>query len=80
MASQQFFERDGAGQAMRDPEAHPITGPLLAGGPAELARRHEVARGEAYADACHLCDRTRAALRVRFPEELGPAQMYGPMS
>ncbi|HET7498044.1 MAG TPA: radical SAM protein [Candidatus Eisenbacteria bacterium] len=65
--------------ARYDPEAHPITGPLLAGGPAELARRHGVGHGEAYADACHLCDRTRAALRVRFPEELGPAQMYGPV-
>lgn len=65
--------------ARYDPEAHPITGPLLAGGPAELARRHGVppADGDGYADACHLCDQTRRALRHRFPDELGPDPIYG---
>jgi len=59
------------------PERHPITGPLLAGGPAELARRFEVPHGESYADACHLCYETRCALRSRFPEILTPGQVYG---
>jgi MoaA/NifB/PqqE/SkfB family radical SAM enzyme len=65
--------------ARYDPEAHPITGPLVAGGPAELARRHGVlpADGDGYADACHLCDQTRRTLRHRFPEELGPDPIYG---
>jgi hypothetical protein len=60
-----------------DPDAHPITGPLLAGGPVELARRHGIPMADGYADACHLCYETRAALRPRFRVELGPAQMYG---
>jgi organic radical activating enzyme len=60
-----------------DPDAHPIAGPLLAGGPVELARRHGIPTTDGYADACHLCYETRTALRSRFPVELGPAQMYG---
>jgi len=60
-----------------DPDAHPITGPLLAGGPLELARRHGIPVTDGYADACHLCYETRTALRSRFPVELGPPQMYG---
>jgi MoaA/NifB/PqqE/SkfB family radical SAM enzyme len=59
------------------PETHPIAGPLLAGGPAELARRYGVAHADGYADACHLCDETRRALRSRFPEILAPDHMYG---
>ena len=61
------------------PEAHPVVGPLLAGGPAELARRYDLTPGEGatYADACHLCYATRLALRQRFPAELAPDQMYG---
>lgn len=60
-----------------DPEAHPIIGPLLAGGPAELSRRYGLTPAAGYADACHLCYETRLALRGRFPEILGPDQMYG---
>ncbi len=59
------------------PASHPVIGPLLAGGPAELARRHGIDCGGDYADACHLCDHVRRALRGRFPETLGPDQMYG---
>ncbi|HSJ59441.1 MAG TPA: radical SAM protein [Anaerolineae bacterium] len=58
------------------PDDHPICGPLLAGGPAELVRRYDVPHEEAYADACHLCDAARRALRSRFPEILAPDQMY----
>ena len=48
-------------------EEHPITGPLLEGGPAALARRFEIPHDASYADACHLCYETRRALRDRFP-------------
>jgi MoaA/NifB/PqqE/SkfB family radical SAM enzyme len=60
-----------------DPENHPIVGPLLKGGPAELARRYSVAHEEVYADACHLCYEVRRSLREHFPEILTPDQMYG---
>lgn len=60
-----------------DPDAHPIAGPLLAGGPAELARRHGREPHGGWADACHLCYATRAALRPRYPGVLAPAEMYG---
>ena len=64
--------------ARYQPEAHAIVGPLLAGGPAELVRRFRLPHAAGYADACHLCDEARRALRPRFPEILAPAQMYGP--
>jgi hypothetical protein len=63
--------------ARYDPDGHPVTGPLLAGGPLELARRNGIPVKPTYADACHLCYETRDALRKRLPEVLGPAQMYG---
>jgi len=59
------------------PEAHPVCGPLLAGGPAELVRRYNLPLAGALADACHLCYTARSLLRTRFPEALGPGQMYG---
>ncbi len=59
------------------PDAHPVVGPLLDGGPAELVRRYELAHEEAYADHCHLCYESRRALRSQFPEQLTPDQMYG---
>jgi len=63
--------------ATYDPRTHPIVGPLLEGGPAELVRRYDLPHEEAYADSCHLCYRAREALRPRFPEVLAPDQMYG---
>jgi hypothetical protein len=60
-----------------DPHTHPICGPILQGGPAELARKYNVAHEENYVDECHLCYRTRVKLRDAFPEELAPDQMYG---
>jgi hypothetical protein len=62
---------------MYNPQTHPINGPLLAGGPAELARYYDFKPEEKYADACHLCYETRLALRARFPEILAPDQVYG---
>ncbi|HSG59580.1 MAG TPA: radical SAM protein [Woeseiaceae bacterium] len=60
-----------------DPDAHPIVGPLLAGGPAEIVRRYDLPHADGYADHCHLCYTMRCALRERFPGALTPDQMYG---
>jgi MoaA/NifB/PqqE/SkfB family radical SAM enzyme len=59
------------------PHTHPITAPLLDGGPAELVRRYGLEHLPAYADACHLCYRARQQLRTKFPEILTPDQVYG---
>ena len=60
-----------------DPDAHPIVGPLLRGGPVELVRQYGLSHAETYVDECHLCDEARRMLRARFPEILMPDQMYG---
>ena len=59
-----------------DADNHPIVGPLLTGGPAEIVRRYGLCHEEGYADHCHLCYTARCALRRRFPDELTPDQMY----
>ena len=59
------------------PDEHPIVGPLLDGGPAEIVRRYELAHDDGYADHCHLCYLSRRSLRSRFPDVLAPDQMYG---
>lgn len=63
--------------AAYDPPAHPVVGPLLLGGPAALVERYGLPHEEAYVDACHLCYEARVVLRERFPEVLGPGQVYG---
>jgi len=63
--------------AAYDPDSHPVIGPLLAGGPAELVRRYKLPHQKKYADACHVCYEARRALRKRFPKILGPGQMNG---
>lgn len=60
-----------------NPDSHPITGPILAGGPFELVKRYGLPHEQDYADACHLCYTACKALRPRFPEILLPDQMYG---
>jgi MoaA/NifB/PqqE/SkfB family radical SAM enzyme len=62
-----------------DPDAHPICGPLLDGGPAALVTEYGIPQSSrsAYADACHLCYAARTTLRARFPQCLHPDQMYG---
>jgi hypothetical protein len=60
-----------------DGRLNPVTGPLLSGGPAGLIRHYGLPVQDAYADACHLCFEARRALRSRFPNILGPDQMYG---
>ncbi len=59
------------------PASHPITGPLLRGGPAELVRLYDLPHADAYADACQLCYESRRQLRSRFTELLAPDPMYG---
>lgn len=49
------------------PEEHAIIGPLLAGGPAGLVSRYGLQPHPGYADACQLCDHSRALLQSRFP-------------
>jgi hypothetical protein len=63
-----------------DPARHPIVRLLLNGGPIALARfaadlGFEMA--PRYVDDCHLCYRAREFLRPRYPELLGPDEMYG---
>jgi MoaA/NifB/PqqE/SkfB family radical SAM enzyme len=60
-----------------DPDAHPICGLLLAGGPAALVTEYNLGHASHYADACHLCYEARTSLRARFPDLLKPDQMYG---
>lgn len=60
-----------------DPEAHPIVGPILKGGPAELVRAHGLPLHGNFADACHLCYAARQALRERYPGHLAPPEVYG---
>lgn len=59
------------------PDAHPICGPLIHGGPAELARTCGQTPAPGYIDACHLCYLTRKAVLDRYPEALAPKQVYG---
>jgi hypothetical protein len=63
-----------------DPTGHPIVRVLMQGGPYALGRYAADSGFElapAYVDACHLCYRAREFLRLRFPDLLGPDEMYG---
>jgi len=62
-----------------DPDAHPICGPLLEGGPAALVSEYSLPHESGYADACHLCYEARISLRSCFPEILTPDLIYGVM-
>lgn len=55
---------------------HPIGGPLLTGGPAELARTYGLSPEAGYIDECHFCWLLRNQLRPQFPDCLAPAQVY----
>jgi len=59
------------------PNEHPIVGPLVAGGPAELARRYGLPAGDRYVSDCHLCYLVRKNLLQDFPAYLCPPQVYG---
>jgi len=60
-----------------DAAAHPICGPLVKGGPAELARVYDIRLEGEFVDECHYCYLIRKALIDRFPEYLAPRQVYG---
>lgn len=60
-----------------DPCNHPITGPLLDGGPANLAKTYGIEHDSESVDACHFCSRTCLSLIDRFPKYLTPKQVYG---
>ena len=62
-----------------DPATHPVVGPLIDGGPANLVNYHSLTLKSEYVDACHLCYSARVALRPSLAAELGPDQMYGVM-
>jgi hypothetical protein len=66
-------------QLLRDytPQSHPICGPLIRGGPAELAREYEVPHDAEFVDECHFCYSVRKDLVDRFPQILAPRQVYG---
>jgi len=59
------------------PAEHPICGPLLRGGPAELAKELGVAPEAGYVDECHMCYLIRKAMIDRFPEHIAPGKVYG---
>jgi organic radical activating enzyme len=59
------------------PEEHPICGPLIKGGPAQLVKEYNLEHEEEYVDECHLCYLARKALLAKFPQYLGPTQVYG---
>jgi hypothetical protein len=58
-------------------DAHAVCGPLLAGGPAELARELGAETAVGYISECHCCYSVRKAAIDRHPEELAPRQVYG---
>lgn len=60
-----------------DPDAHPICGPILRGGPAQLAAEHNLQHEDEYVDACHMCSKMCLHLIDKFPQYLAPRQVYG---
>ena len=59
------------------PEDHPICGPLIRGGPAQLVKEYEIDHEDEYVDECHLCYLARLSLVDKFPNYLAPRQVYG---
>jgi len=59
------------------PENHPIAGPILKGGPLQLAKTHNIPHEGEYVDACHMCSKLCLKLIDRFPRYLTPRQAYG---
>lgn len=60
-----------------DPASHPISSCLVQGGPALLSRQYNLKLEDNYVDECHFCFSLRLALLERFPQYLGPGQVYG---
>jgi len=60
-----------------DGSSHPISGPLIHGGPAVLAKKYRIKHEMEYVDECHFCYSIRSVLREQFPQYLAPGQVYG---
>jgi hypothetical protein len=60
-----------------DPYNHPISGPIIKGGPAQLAWDNNIEHTEGYVDECHMCFNIRKLLIEKYPEFLAPLQVYG---
>jgi hypothetical protein len=58
-------------------KSHPICGPLIKGGPAQLAREFNLFKNEEFIDHCHVCFIARKLLISKFPDNLAPRQVYG---
>jgi len=58
-------------------DSHPICGPLIRGGPVELAKKLGVMPEAGYIDECHFCYLARRAGIDKFPDYLTPKQVYG---
>jgi hypothetical protein len=58
-------------------DSHPICGPLIRGGPAELVKALGVMPKTGYIDECHFCYLARRAIIDKFPDYLTPKQVYG---
>jgi len=58
-------------------DSHPICGPLIRGGPAQLVKEYDIKHEDKYVDECHLCYLARLALIDKFPRYLTPRQVYG---
>jgi len=59
------------------PDSHPICGPLIRGGPAELAKAAGVKPETGYIDECHFCYLVRREIIDKYPDYLAPKQVYG---
>ena len=57
--------------------SHPVCGPLVKSGPAQLIREYSIDHEDEYVDACHCCYQIRKSLLERFPQYLTPPQVYG---
>jgi len=58
-------------------DKHPIASLILKDGPTGLAKAFGFKHNRFYIDACHLCYECRKSLLERFPEYLGPRNVYG---
>jgi MoaA/NifB/PqqE/SkfB family radical SAM enzyme len=66
-------------QIMTDynPDSHSIIGPLINGGPAELADSFGFDTSPGFVDHCHLCFEIRKTLLDKYPEIIAPKHVYG---
>lgn len=60
-----------------DPGSHPIAGPMVDGGPLQMAKAYGICHDDEYVDACHMCSKVCLDLIDRFPQYLTPRQVYG---